>query len=90
MQDKARLGTRYTCFNCGTRFYDLNRPQPLCPRCGADQDDNPAPDPRVAILSQYKASRRPAKAAPVLDDPVTEEVDEPTADLPLDDASEEI
>ena len=29
--DKAKLGIRYTCFQCAAKFYDLNRPEPICP-----------------------------------------------------------
>ncbi len=54
MQDKSKLGTRYQCFQCNTKFYDLNRPEPLCPKCGADQRENPNPDPREAILAKFK------------------------------------
>jgi uncharacterized protein (TIGR02300 family) len=36
------LGTKYVCFKCGTRFYDLKRPAPVCPKCGADQRESPA------------------------------------------------
>jgi uncharacterized protein (TIGR02300 family) len=36
------LGTRYKCYKCGTRFYDLGRPQPLCPTCGEDQNNDEA------------------------------------------------
>lgn len=42
--DKAKLGNRYACFQCGTKFYDLNRPQPTCPECGADQSLAPVRD----------------------------------------------
>ena len=45
MQDKAKLGKRYTCFECGTKFYDLNRPQPICPECMADQTKAKVQDP---------------------------------------------
>ena len=36
------LGTRYKCYKCGTKFYDLSRPKPLCPSCGVNQNDNEA------------------------------------------------
>lgn len=36
------LGTKHTCFKCGTRFYDMKKPAPVCPKCGADQRDSPA------------------------------------------------
>jgi hypothetical protein len=35
----ADLGTRYKCYKCGTKFYDLGRPQPNCPSCGEDQNN---------------------------------------------------
>jgi len=33
------FGTRYKCYKCGTKFYDLNKPQPICPSCGEDQNN---------------------------------------------------
>lgn len=33
------LGNKYECFNCGAKFYDLGKPDPLCPKCGANQRD---------------------------------------------------
>jgi hypothetical protein len=45
------LGKKFTCFNCGTKFYNLGKPEALCPKCGANQknaksDDAPPPIPR--------------------------------------------
>ena len=57
MQDKASLGTRYTCYKCEKKFYDLGRPEPICPGCSADQREDPAPDPRVAVMARYKGTR---------------------------------
>lgn len=79
MQDKSKLGTRFTCYECGVKFYDLNKPEPVCPSCGANQLDDPTPDPRVAVMERYKGSRltakdaAPSKAAFSVDD--TESVD---------------
>jgi uncharacterized protein (TIGR02300 family) len=39
------LGTKFTCFKCGTKFYDLKKPEPVCPKCGADQRESPALKP---------------------------------------------
>lgn len=47
------LGTRYKCYRCSTKFYDLGRPQPLCPTCGANQNDDAARG-----LSRKKKKRR--------------------------------
>ncbi len=56
------LGTKYVCFKCGTRFYDLKKPEPLCPKCGADQRQSPAVKPPP---SERRA--RAPKPAPVVE-----------------------
>jgi len=56
--DKNVLGTRFTCYQCGTRFYDLNRPEVTCPECGADQAQAPVKSTRDLI----KSSKRRKKA----------------------------
>jgi hypothetical protein len=38
---KPGLGLKWTCFRCSAKFYDLNKPEPLCPKCGADQRERP-------------------------------------------------
>jgi len=53
---KAKLGNRYTCFQCGTKFYDLNR-DPLCPDCSADQREAPVRDIR-SLLFPGKGRRK--------------------------------
>ena len=47
------LGKKFDCFNCHTKFYNLGKPEAICPKCGANQknaksDDAPAPAPRPA------------------------------------------
>lgn len=34
-----QLGRKYSCYSCHTKFYDLGKPAPVCPKCGADQRD---------------------------------------------------
>ena len=65
------LGKKYECFNCGTKFYNLGKPEALCPKCGANQknaknEDAPAPAPRPP--------RRPAilEPPPNPDEPAAE------------------
>ena len=72
MQDKAQLGNRYTCYQCGCKFYDLNRPIPTCPECSADQREAPLRDIKALLKS---GKRRPARE----DDELVED------DLALDD-----
>ena len=55
------LGAKHTCFKCQTRFYDLGKVAPICPKCGADQRQGPANKPAPA----EKRSRAPAKPAVV-------------------------
>ena len=45
------LGKKFECYSCGTKFYNLGKPEAICPKCGANQkdaksDDAPAPAPR--------------------------------------------
>ncbi len=82
--DKAVLGKRYSCFSCGTRFYDLNREEPTCPSCGKDQRDDPSPAPHIVLLSKLKAERKRARAAPKeAPEPVVEEDEEEEEDEEL-------
>ncbi|RYZ33488.1 MAG: TIGR02300 family protein [Myxococcaceae bacterium] len=39
------LGNKHVCFKCAAKFYDLKKPDPICPKCGANQKDAPAPKP---------------------------------------------
>jgi hypothetical protein len=34
------LGVRYKCYKCQTKFYDLAAPQPICPACGENQNND--------------------------------------------------
>lgn len=86
MQDKSKLGKRYQCFQCGLKFYDLNRPEPLCPKCGADQRENPNPDPRELILARFKGKGVPAKGLRL--DESFDEDEEADEDVELDDEAD--
>lgn len=73
MLDKARYGTRHVCFQCGTKFYDLNRPTPTCPECSADQREAPVRD--VKQLLSSKGSRKDSRDSD-MDDLDDEDLDE--------------
>lgn len=68
-----KLGVKHTCFACAAKFYDLFRPEPLCPKCGADQREAPksAPAPKRAAP---RKTRRKRAMAPLLDDDEEEAV----------------
>jgi hypothetical protein len=53
------LGTKHTCFKCGTKFYDFRKPEPLCPKCGADQRQSP-----VTKAPPERRQKAPPKPAP--------------------------
>ena len=57
---KRGLGVKHTCQNCGTRFYDLDRAPPVCPKCGTMLDAAPPLKPR---RPSKPAARKPKPAA---------------------------
>jgi hypothetical protein len=46
------LGKKFECYNCRTKFYNLGKPEAICPKCGANQknakSDEAPPPPRPA------------------------------------------
>jgi uncharacterized protein (TIGR02300 family) len=62
------MGTKHTCFKCGTRFYDLRKPEPICPKCGADQRQSPASKPSAS-------EKRRTPARPIPPKPEVEEIE---------------
>jgi hypothetical protein len=69
------LGNKFECYSCGAKFYDLGKPQPICPKCGANQKDAVATKP----AHESAAHRRKRKEEPVRE---VEEGDEPGAVAP--------
>ncbi|MGZ5431974.1 MAG: FYDLN acid domain-containing protein [Thermoanaerobaculia bacterium] len=63
------LGKKYTCYSCHTKFYDLGKPEPLCPKCKADQRD----------ADEAPAYTAPRGRARVVEEPVEEEEFTPAA-----------
>ncbi len=76
---RKELGTRYTCFSCSAKFYDLHRPVPSCPKCGADQRENPnrvqAPPVPIEPIPKPPPKKRP-EAKVVLPKAETTDTDE--------------
>ena len=62
---ELKLGTKYDCYNCGTKFYDLGKPDPVCPKCGANQKDAVTAESQAA--SQSSRRRRKAETAKPID-----------------------
>ena len=61
-----KLGYKWSCFECGAKFYDLGKEEPICPKCGADQRDRPPEAPKpVSEVPKPKVVRPMAQ---LLDD----------------------
>jgi len=75
------LGTKHTCFKCSTKFYDLRKPAPVCPKCGADQRESPALKAPPAERRSRAPARVPEPVPEVVEEvELEEEVDEPDED----------
>jgi hypothetical protein len=65
---KTKLGQKWVCYSCQAKFYDLQKPDPRCPKCGADQRQSPAFEKpkrtRGKKATPAPAPKKPAKAAP--------------------------
>ena len=70
------LGTKWTCFKCGTKYYDMKKPDPVCPKCGARPQDNQAA--KVAVGDKKRIAREVAEV-PALEADEEEEIPEEDA-----------
>lgn len=90
------LGNKYVCFKCSTKFYDMKKPDPLCPKCGADQRESPALKPasegRRGRLSSIPKVIEPIEpeepAAESEDEELGEFADEEEAEVPAEEDEE--
>ncbi len=80
----SKLGKKWSCFSCGTKFYDFNKAEVVCPKCGTNQK---------ASASKAKAVKK-TKAALDIDDDHSEQEDSTdeaaTTDNPLEPEKEGI
>jgi uncharacterized protein (TIGR02300 family) len=81
---ELNLGSKFECYNCGTRFYDLGKSEPICPKCGANQKDSNRGDGAAAAPAARKKRKVEAPKPIEVEDEVA--VDE----LPEDPLAEEI
>lgn len=72
---EIKLGNKFDCYSCGTKFYDLGKSEPVCPKCGANQKD--ASTGESALTGQSSRRKRKADVPKVVD--IDE--DEPIADI---------
>jgi len=76
------LGLKLTCWKCGTKYYDLKKPNPVCPKCGADPRQAPVVKP------PSPAERRRAKEAEPIEE-VAEIVEEADLEEEVEDVADE-
>jgi uncharacterized protein (TIGR02300 family) len=78
------LGSKYVCYKCSTKFYDLKKPVPTCPKCGADQREAPVVKPQTARQQRAAAAKEAAEEvelpAPETEDEEAEEEEEEADD----------
>ena len=77
--NNLNLGNKFECFSCGTRFYDLGKPEAICPKCGANQKDSDRGD----SAGTTQAARKKRKVEPPK--PIEIEEEEPIEDIPAGD-----
>lgn len=61
------LGAKFVCFKCSSKFYDLKKPEPICPKCGSDQRESPANKP--AEKTRGRLASVPKVVEPVAEEP---------------------
>ena len=71
------LGSKHVCIKCSTKFYDLKKPDPICPKCGADQRETQAARPSEGRRSRLSAL---PKIIEPIEVPEAEEAEEEEAD----------
>lgn len=83
------LGNKHNCWKCGTKFYDLRKPAPICPKCGADARESPAL--KAPPGKKGRAAPRPVPAVePELPDvELDKDAEEEAFDEEVEDADDE-
>ena len=78
------LGKKYECFNCHTKFYNLGKPEAICPKCGASQKNAKSHD------APASAPRPPRRSTVLLDSIPDENAGEFGEEAPADAEDREI
>ena len=73
---KVELGNKHLCISCNTKFYDLQKEVPVCPKCNEE----------VIIKVKPRLGRPPLNKKPIVEPPkVKDENDEGELDSELED-----
>jgi uncharacterized protein (TIGR02300 family) len=68
---KPEWGSKRQCHNCGARFYDLNRAEVICPKCGTVYD----PDAVLKSRRSRPAAAPEEKVVPIVPEEVPAEAE---------------
>ncbi len=63
MDIHPKWGKKFECFSCECKFYDLNKKKAVCPKCGADQADEDAPEEILEEEEEEAAEEEVAEPA---------------------------
>lgn len=86
---KPEWGTKRTCLNCGTRFYDMQKTPIVCPKCGSENAPDAVSKARRGMKKApvHAVAEAKPKAAPVAgDDDTLDDVDIEVEDDETDEA----
>jgi uncharacterized protein (TIGR02300 family) len=75
------LGNKHTCFKCSAKFYDLKKPDPVCPKCGANQKESPANKPTESRRSRLAPAKPVLPVEPTPEEPAESDEDEEEDDF---------
>lgn len=83
---KAEWGLKRLCPQCGTRYYDMKKNPPVCPKCGATYDPETLTKSRRSRSNAEEKARKAAPAPEEIEDlPI---VDDDAEDAIIEDADE--
>jgi hypothetical protein len=93
---KPGLGLKWSCFSCGAKFYDLGKPDPVCPKCGSDQRDRPlvsdkpapTPAPKRATLQPMARYLDDDEVVNTSEETYAEEGEDEPVEIDIDDLEE--
>lgn len=71
---KAEWGTKHTCSSCSAKFYDMQRTELVCPKCGQKNQPQVVFKQRRATEAVKEAKPAPKAAAAEVDDEDVEDV----------------
>ena len=70
--DNDNKGKKHICRNCSTKFYDLNKKEVTCPKCGAKQDEYN--NEKTSYEEITKVNKKDVQDANILENELDEDI----------------